>query len=278
MTCYIVDAHQHFWELGRFDYFWMTPERHQLRHSFLPEHLRPLLAQNHVNLTVAVQAHASIEETLWLLELGSAHEFIAGVVGWVDLTAPTLGKQLDKLQRDPKFKGVRHPLEAESDDGWMVKPAVVAGLCELARRGLPFDLVIFPRHLKLLPQLRDLCPNLRLVVDHMAKPPIAKGPLEGWAREIEIASQLPDLWCKLSGMITEADHSGWKVEDLQPYVDQVVSSFGYERLMFGSDWPVCLLAGSYEQVVSSTRHILGPLSAEAARKVWGENAKSFYEL
>jgi len=272
----IVDAHQHFWELGRFNYFWMTPERQVLRRNFLPSDLKPLLRENGVSATIAVQAHASREETRWLLELAATNAFIAGVVGWLDLTDPKLGADLDAIQRHPKFKGVRHPLEAESDDAWMLRPAVVQGLGELQHRGLPFDLVIFPRHLKFIPRLRELCPTLRLVIDHVAKPPILQRTADEWGRHIEGVAQLPGVWCKLSGLITEADHQRWTPDDLRPYVNHVVRLFGYDRLMFGSDWPVCVLAGSYEQVLSSTREALGELNQDDADRIWGGTARTFY--
>jgi L-fuconolactonase len=274
----IVDAHQHFWELGRLEYSWMTPERSALRRSFLPEDLIPKLTESGIGRTVVVQAHPSLDETRWLLELASIHEFIGGVVGWVDLAGPEVGKQLDVFQTHPKFKGVRHPLEAEADDAWMVRQEVVAGLNELTRRDIPYDLVVYPRHLKHIPELRERCPGLRLVVDHLAKPQIAEAKMDQWAAEMRIVSSLPDVWCKVSGLITEADWSKWKVDQLRPYVQLVVSAFGFDRLMFGSDWPVCNLAGSFRAVVNSTRETLGPLSKSDAQKFWGGNASWFYRL
>lgn len=213
-----------------------------------------------------------------MLELATTNGFLAGVVGWVDLTSRELGKHLDQLQRHPKFKGVRHPIEAEPDDAWMLRSDVLVGFSELERRNIPFDLVIYPRHLKYLPRLREKCPRLKLVIDHIALPPIAEKRMDEWDREIEVVAGLPDVWCKLSGMITRADPKSWTADDLKPYVDHVVEQFGYHRLMFGTDWPICTLAGSYQQAVDALREALGPLSPEDAAQVWGESAKECYRL
>ena len=188
-----MDTHQHFWDIDRFEYWWLTPDRKVLRRNFLPEDLKPLLSEAGVDLTVAVQAHNSLEEAHWLLRMASAHDFLAGVVGWVDLTSPNLGRDLDELQQHPKFKGVRHSIEAEPDDAWMLGDAAGRGLAELARREIPYDLVIWPRHVKYLPQLREKHPRLKLVIDHIALTPIATGKLDVWDRDMEIAAHLPDI-------------------------------------------------------------------------------------
>jgi len=274
----VVDAHQHFWDINRFQYWWLTPERKVLRRNYLPADLKPLLAPAGVDATVAVQAHESLRETHWLLELASANDFIAGVVGWVDLTSHDVARDLGALQQHPKFKGVRHPLEAEPDDAWVLSEDVLSGFAELEQRGIPFDLIIWPRHLKYLSRLREKCPRLRLVIDHVALPMLAERKMESWAREMEAVARLPEVWCKLSGMITRADPDSWKPEDLKPYVDHVVRHFGYDRWMFGTEWPICRLAGSYLDVVESLRTVLGPLRDEDGAKVWGGNARKFYRL
>jgi L-fuconolactonase len=278
MKCAVIDAHQHFWEPGRFEYSWMTPEVQGLIRAFLPEHLKPLLVQAGVDRTIVVQAISSLAEARWLLDLASANDFIAGVVAWADLTSPHLGKQLDEFQAHPRFKGIRHQLESEADDTWMLHEDVLAGLRELELRGIPYDLLVRPRHLKYVQAVRERCPRLKLVVDHIAKPPIAEGKIDAWARGIELVSHLPGVWCKLSGMITEAKWDSWTPEDLRPCVTHVVTQFGYDRLMFGSDWPVCTLAGTYQQVVEAIRQVLGPLREAAGRKLWGETAAKFYQL
>ena len=274
----VVDAHQHFGDLERFDYSWMTPQLEVLRRNFMPEDLKPLLSAAGVYKTIVVQAHQSLAEAYWLLELAEAHDFIAGVVAWVGLTSSSLGNDLDGFERNPKFKGVRHLLHDEPDEAWMLRSEVVAGFKELERRGIPYDLRVRPEHLKYVPELRERCPRLNLVIDHIAKPPIAAGKMDDWPQDIEKVAALPNVCCKLSGMITEADWKGWTPRDLNPYVSHVVRCFGYDRLMFGSDWPVCNLAGSYQQVVDALRTVLGPLSTDDAAKVWGRNARQFYQL
>lgn len=278
MKAKVVDAHQHFWDLGRFEYWWLTPERNVLRRDYLPTDLRPLLDEVGVQVTVAIQAHPSLAETAWLLELSEANDFVAGVVGYVDLTSRTVGRTLENLQRHPKFKGIRYPIEAEPDDAWILRNDVLSGFRELERRKIPFDLVIYPRHLRYLPSLKEKCPQLRLVIDHLALPPIAEKRMDGWDRDMEIVAQLPDVWCKLSGMITRADPRNWKPPDLKPYVDHVIEQFGCGRVMFGTDWPICTLAGSYKQAVDALREVLGPISNEHSAMVWGGSARRFYQL
>jgi L-fucono-1,5-lactonase len=274
----VVDAHQHFWDLERLEYSWMTPDLAVLRRNYLPEDLTPLLSAAGVDRTIVVQAHRSLAEAYWLLELAAANDFVCGVVAWAELASPMLAKDLDELQQHAKFKGVRHLLHDEPDDAWMLRPEVVAGLKELERRGIPYDLLVRPQHLKYIPELRERCQRLDLVIDHIAKPLIASRKMDGWAQDIERVAKLPKIWCKLSGMITEAKWNNWTPEDLKPYVTHVVDCFGYDRVMFGSDWPVCKLAGSYERVVDALRTVLGPLSSEINAKVWGRNALEFYQL
>jgi L-fuconolactonase len=273
-----IDAHQHFWDRGRFTYSWMTHQVEVLRRDFLPAHLRSLLGEAGMDRAIVVQAHQSLAEARWLLELAASNEFLAGVVAWVDLTGSNLARDLDELQRNSKFKGVRHLIQDEPDDAWMLRQDVVKGFRELERRDIPYDVLIYPRHLKNVPKLREHCPTLRLVIDHLAKPHIAKHEIESWARDIESVAALPQVWCKVSGMITEADWRTWTPRDLQPYVKHVVQLFGYDRSMFGSDWPVCTLAGWYQQVVDALRECLGPISEAAHAALWGGTARSFYRL
>jgi L-fucono-1,5-lactonase len=277
-TIPIVDAHQHFWDPGRFSYFWMSSAVQPLVRPFLPEDLRPTLSDDGINGTIVVQAISSLEEGRWLLELASANDFIKGVVAWAGLTNPQLGRDLDELQSHPKFRGIRHQIEEEADEAWMVREDVLRGFAEVERRHIPFDLLVKPRHLKHIPVVRDRCPRLKLVVDHIAKPRISEGRFDEWAQELEKVSGLPDVWCKLSGLNTEANWNSWTPDDLRPYVHHIVEVFGYDRVMFGSDWPVCTLAGTYHQVVDALHHALGPLSEPEARKVWYGNASEFYRL
>lgn len=274
----VIDAHQHYWDPGRFEYAWMSPTVQPLVRAFLPSDLRPLLQQTGVHQTVVVQAISSFEEARWLLGLADGNDFIAGVVAWADLRSPQLGRQLDELQKHPKFCGVRHQVEDEPDDDWILRDDVVRGLNEVARRDITYDALVRPRHLNRLPRLRERCPDLRIVIDHAAKPGIAERVFEPWATDIAAAADLPKMWCKLSGMNTEAKWDRWSPADLRPYVTHVVEHFGPERLMFGSDWPVCILAGSYQQTADALRECVGALSPEDQEKVWGATAATFYRL
>ncbi|MGW8179917.1 MAG: amidohydrolase family protein, partial [bacterium] len=264
-----IDSHQHFWQLSRFHYPWLAGAGEVLKRDFLPADLEPLLEAAGVNKTVLVQAHQSVEETIWLLDLAKQNEFIAGVVGWVDLNDCRVGDTLDRLCAEPYFKGVRHVWHDEPNEDWIMQPQVIRGLRELADREIPYDFLTFPSHLKYIPRVLEEVPQLRSVVDHISKPPIASGELEPWRQDLRLISSHPGVHCKVSGMVTEADHSKWKVQDLEPYVGAVVEIFGPERLMFGSDWPVCLLAASYGQVIDAAGKTLAGLSENHKEAVLG---------
>jgi L-fuconolactonase len=273
-----IDAHQHFWELSRFDYPWMPPVPSKLRYDYLPEDLAPVLARNNFDGTVLVQATTDPVETDWLLSLADRHEFILGVVGWVDLTSAKVGSELDRLQKRTKFVGVRHPVENEADDDWLLRSDVVRGLEEVAQRGLPYDLLLRPRHLSLVVELADRIPGLPLVIDHLAKPPVKSGELEPWARDLARVAAIEQVHVKISGLITEADHETWTPDDLRPYVQHAWNLFGPWRCMFGSDWPVCIQAGIWKRVLAGFTQALGPVPKEIRAGVMGENAARFYRL
>ncbi len=266
----IVDAHQHFWQVGRFDYPWMTSDLRVLYRDYLPSG-----PQNGVDQIVVVQASNSVEESRWLLNLADENDFIAGVVGWVDLKSPDVDGQLDELTAHPKFKGVRHLVESEPADDWLVQPVVLAGLQRLATYGLSCDLLVHTRHLPHARAVAEKCPDLRLVIDHLAKPPIARNGFDEWAREFRPLAEYPNMHCKLSGLVTEANWNSWTTDDLRPYVDYALESFGPRRLMFGSDHPVCLLAASYARVLESFQQII---SDEHSKLIFAENARDFYRL
>jgi len=273
-----IDAHQHFLDIHRFQYPWMPPGESPLRRNYVPQDLEPILKRNRFEGSVVVQANTIIEETLWLLELASEHEFVRGIVGWVDLTDPRVGTTLDKFQRHAKFKGVRHLVHDEPDVNWLLRADVIAGLRELARREIPYDLLLRPQHLKIVLGVAEKVPGLRMVVDHIAKPPIATGGMDDWAEDMATVAKIPNVYCKLSGMITEADPRGWKAEHLRPYVAHVLNVFGTERLMFGSDWPVCTLAGSWKEVLAAFTQAIGPQPIEVREKLLGGTAEKFYLL
>ncbi len=274
----VVDSHQHFWDLSRLDYSWMPEDESPLRRDFLPADLRPLIADAGVDRSVIVQAHQSMDETYWLLDLADETDFVAGVVAWVDLADPNVGATLDKLTERRYFCGVRHLWHDEADLGWVVRPDIVRGLRELAARGIAYDLLSRPPHLPFIPQLLKGVPDLRTVVDHISKPLIAEGEIEPWSTDLARVAENPTVMCKVSGIVTEADHENWTPDDLRPYVERVVELFGYDRLMFGSDWPVCTQAATYGQVVSAYREVLGPLSDTDRDAVFGGNAACFYRL
>ena len=274
----IIDSQQHFWQLGRFDYPWMNSSLGVLYRDYFPDQLEPILARNGVGKTVLVQASNSVEESRWLLKLADEHAFIGGVVGWVDLISDDVNRQLDELVSHPKFKGVRHLVESEPADDWLVQPQVLRGLKRLSTYGVSYDLLVHTRHLKHIQKVVDACPDLKLVVDHMAKPPIAKGAIETWRQELRQVAANANIHCKLSGLVTEANRTSWTTGDLRPYVDCALELFGSSRLLFGSDHPVCLLAASYEHVLESFRELLTELSADEQERIFARNAAEFYRL
>jgi L-fuconolactonase len=236
------------------------------------------LRENGVAQTVLVQASNSVAETRWLLSLAEQHPFIAGVVGWVDLAGQDCDRQLEELTAYPKFKGVRHLVESEPDDGWLTQATVLRGLRALSSRGLSYDLLVHTRHLRHVKALIESCPELRLVVDHLAKPPVKSGERQEWERALREVAAFENVSCKLSGLVTEADHASWRTEELRPYVECALTLFGPRRLMFGSDWPVCLLAASYAQVLESFQRLLEDLSEDEKACIMGANATEVYRL
>ena len=274
----IIDAHHHLWDLTKFDYPWIAPEWTQLRRNQLPADLKREIDAAGVDRTVLVQTQHSLDETRWFLDLAEANDFIAGVVGWVDLTDPALDRVIDEFASRPKLVGIRHVTQDEPDVNWIVREDVLRGLSILDKRGLAFDLLFFPQHLRHAPALARRFPNLRMVIDHLAKPPIKTGKLSGWDADLRSAAQHPNIYCKLSGMITEADWRNWTPADLKPFIAHAIDCFGFDRLMFGSDWPVCLLAGSYQQTLDALRQATGPLSLSEQNQLLGLTATRFYGL
>jgi L-fucono-1,5-lactonase len=277
-TAGIIDSHQHFWQVGRFDYPWMSPEVAVLYQDYLPAALEPILKRSGVTKTILVQASNSVAETRWLLDLADQFHFIAGVVGWVNLQAADVGAQLDEFGARAKFKGVRHLVESEPQDDWLIQPSVLNGLHILGARGLTYDLLVHTRHLRYAKAVARDCPELSLVVDHMAKPPIASGEIKAWANEIKELAANQNVSCKLSGLVTEASRTTWRVEDLKPFVDVALECFGPKRMMFGSDWPVCLLAATYERVMEAFQTLLADLSDEERHGIFAGNAARFYRV
>ena len=278
---WVVDAHQHFWDPSAAHYPWMTDELAPIRRRFGPEDLRPLLAACGVDRTVLVQTRASLAESREFLATAARTDFIAGVVGWVDLTAPDVRAQLAALRASPEGRwlvGIRHQAQDESCPRWLLRADVRRGLEAVGECGLVYDLLVTTRELPAAVQVaRDLC-DLRLVLDHIAKPPIRTRTLQPWADALAPLGECANVSCKLSGLVTEADWRTWRPDDLVECVRRAFSWFGEDRMLFGSDWPVCLLAGSYAAVLSALRYALGDLSSAAQAKIFGGNAVRTYRL
>ncbi len=273
-----IDAHQHFWQLGKFDYVWLGPKLGILQADYGPDDLEPNLQNYHLDGSILVQTVSSLDETKWFLQLAEEKSFIRGVIGWVDLTSRDVGEVLDELGTHPRFVGIRHQVHDEVDDQWLIRDEVMRGLGELAKRNIPYELLIRPEHLGVSLKMAKILDGLPLVVDHIAKPAIAEGQWDDWANGIKGLAGCHTVSCKLSGMITEADNEHWKPKDLRPYVKHVVDSFGPERCMFGSDWPVCLLAGSYDQVVEALNRCLEGYSSLEIDAIFGNTAARIYRL
>ena len=275
-----IDAHHHLWRLAEpFDYRWLNaPELASIRRDFLPEDLADHLAKAGVDASVVVQTQHDVRENHWALALADKHPFIAGVVGWVDLASPSCEAQLLDVIEHPKFVGVRHITQDEPDDDFIVRVDVLRGLRILERHHVPFDLLFHVRHLRHVETLARALPDLPLVIDHLAKPRIKAQRFEEWLPLIRAAARFPNVCCKLSGMVTEADWQRWTVNDLAPYVHAALDLFGPGRLMFGSDWPVCELAASYAQVHQALVDALGPISDNERTLIFGGTATRFYGL
>ena len=272
-----VDSHQHFWDIDRLTYPWMPEGDNVLRRSYLPEDLAPHLERAGVSKTVVVQAQMTMAEADLLFDLAASADSIAGVVAWVDLTDENVGATLDRMQEMPKFVGVRHQVHDEPDERWLLRDDVVRGLLELERRDLAYDLLLRPPHLKHILELADRVPDLHMVVDHIAKPEIADGRMEPWAEDIAKVAEKPGMYCKVSGMATEANPATWQAE-IRPYVTHVIECFGFDRLMWGSDWPVCLLVDGYEAIKDGAVAAVGDIGPDDYAKLMGGNAATFYRL
>ena len=273
----IIDAHQHFWQPDLFAFFHCGPGMEVLAQHHTPQDLRPLLDRAGVNRTVLVQTYTNLAHTHDFLAIADANDWVAGVVGWVDLTDPGVGDTLDALRGHPKFVGVRHIWHYEEDPAWQVRDEAIRGLRELGKRGVPYELLVKDYNWPYIPRVATAVPDLPLVIDHIGKPNIAQRQWEDWVAAMASAAAFPQMYCKLSGMITEAG-GNWKPADLKPYVEKTIDLFGVDRVMFGSDWPVCLLAGSYGDVLGALQECIAGLSAAEKAKVLGENAKRIYKL
>ena len=276
----MLDCHQHFWKMDRGDYSWMGPQVAPLLRDFLPDDLRGEMRRAGVSRTVVVQAAQTEAETDFLLALAAETDFIAGVVGWLDLEAADFPEKLARYRSNPLLVGLRPMLQELDDDAWILRPQVLANLKRIAVAGLGFDLLTFNRHLPYVIEALQQTPGLRAVIDHVSKPAIGAGPTDpafaGWASNMQTVAGLANVCCKVSGMVTEAS-ADWALEDFRPYIDVVANAFGPQRLMFGSDWPVCTLAASYAEVHNLARVLLGShFGPEEMSQLFEGNAARFY--
>ena len=273
-----IDAHQHFWKYNEERDSWITDEMSVIQRNFLPEDLRPILAANHIDGSVIVQSDQSKEENVFQLANALQHDFVKGVVGWVDFQAENISDQLDYYQEFKKMKGFRHVLQGEKQRDFMLRPAFMQGISKLENFGYTYDILIYPDQLQHTIAFVKSFPNQRFVLDHIAKPYIKDKKIDDWQSQISELAKNENVWCKVSGMVTEANWSAWKKDDLAPYLNAVVEAFGTQRLMYGSDWPVCLVAASYEQVVGLVRDFFSTFSKTEQEAIFGENAIKFYNL
>ncbi|MCF0070898.1 amidohydrolase family protein [Dyadobacter sp. CY261] len=272
-----IDSHQHFWIFDEERDSWITPDMQVIRRNFLPEDLWPVLKANKVDGCVAVQASQTDSETEFLLHLAEANDFVKGVVGWVDLRADNLYDQLERYSQFEKLKGFRHVAQGQPE-GFLLQPDFIKGVGQLVAFDFTYDILIYQNQLQEAFNFAVKLPNVHFVLDHIAKPLIKAQEIQPWADDIRRLAELPNVHCKVSGMVTEANWMHWEKSDFRPYLDVVFEAFGTERIMYGSDWPVCLVAGEYEGAKGILTDYLSMFSDDEVRDVMGNNARRFYNL
>lgn len=273
-----IDSHHHFWKYSAQEYGWIDDSMARIRRDFLPSDLESELRQAGIDGAVSVQARQTIEETAFLLDLADRHDFLRAVVGWVPLIERDVAEALDRFRSNPKLRGVRHVLQGEADDRYMLREDFNRGVALLAERNLVYDILIFERHLPQTLQFVDRHPNQTFVLDHIAKPRIKDNMLSPWQSFIVELAHRPNVYCKVSGMVTEADYQAWTPEQLRPYFDTVLSAFGAKRVMFGSDWPVCLVACEYGRWAEIVRGWIAELSQAEQDRILGGSAAEAYGI
>lgn len=272
-----IDAHQHFWKYSPVSHAWINEEMKAIRRDFFPEDLEPLLQAQTIQGCVAVQADQAEDENHFLLSLASQNHMIKGVVGWVDFRANNLDERLQFFRQFSKLKGFRHVVQGEPK-GFLEDKRFIEGVKKLANYGFTYDLLIYHYQLEEALEFVSQIPNVKIVIDHIAKPPIKSGDISTWKSDITVLGRYENIVCKISGMVTEADWKQWQYEDFTPYLDTIFETFGPARIMYGSDWPVCLVAATYQQQFSIVQQYLSRLSSSEKQMVMGENAKTFYNL
>lgn len=273
-----IDSHQHFWKYNPVKDAWITNEMNILQRDFLPEDLHSLLQHNNIDGCVAVQVDQSETETDFLLQLAKENDIIKGVVGWVDLRADNLEERLDYFSENKKLKGFRHIVQAEPEDDFLLREDFCNGIKKLANYDFTYDILIFPKHLKNAVAFVKKIPQQPFVIDHLSKPNFKKGDFSQWEKDIRSIASFPNVYCKISGMVTEADWKNWEENDFEYCLDVVTEAFGINRLMFGSDWPVCLLAATYQETANIVHRYYSKFSLTEQEKFWSKNAIDFYHL
>lgn len=273
-----IDAHQHFWKFDPVRDSWIDDSMKVIQRDFLPDDLEPVLLKNGFDGCVSVQSDQSSAENMFHLQLADQYGFIKGIVGWVDFQAADIEDQLSAYRKFGKLKGFRHVLQGEKQRDFMLRPAFKRGISHLQRFGYTYDVLIFPDQLAYVLEFVRSFPDQPFVVDHLAKPYIKRGEIVQWRKDITQLAQFNHVYCKVSGMVTEADWSSWRPGDFKPYLDAVTEGFGTERIIFGSDWPVCLVAAGYEDVVDIPAQYYSSFSKDEQQAIFGENAKRFYNL
>jgi L-fuconolactonase len=274
-----IDSHQHYWHFNTADYGWMGENMSVIKRDFLPADLLPELKSIDFDGSVAVQARQSLQETEWLLQLSDAYPHIKGVVGWLDLQSERAEEQIAAFARHPKAVGVRHVIHDEEDIDFMLRPAFIRGVKLLEKYNLAYDILIFPKHLtNTIEFVKQFSDKQTFVVDHIAKPLIKDGIVSPWKEDIAALATFPNVYCKLSGMVTEADWNTWTPENIHPYLDVVMEAFGPERILIGSDWPVCLVAGKYSEVMQVVIDYISTFSEKEQALMLGENAVKAYKI
>jgi L-fuconolactonase len=272
-----IDAHQHFWSYNQREYDWIDETMASIRRDFLPADLKPQLEHTGFEGSVLVQVRQTLDETRWLLELAEKNPFILGVVGWVDLRSPRVRADLESFAGKSKLVGIRHIVQAEPDD-FLLDADFLRGIAVLEEFDLAYDILIYTKHLSVAAEFVKRFPRQRFVLDHLGKPPIKSGAVDLWASGIRELASFPNVYAKVSGLVTEADWQAWKPEDVRPYLDVAFESFGAKRLMIGSDWPVCTVAASYARVVNLVKDYMSNYAAEDREAVLGGNAANFWRL
>ena len=272
-----IDAHHHAWKYNQATYSWIDESMTAIRADFYPEQLLPSLERNGVIGTVLVQSDQSPADNQFMLSLVKANPFIKGIVGWIDLVAPDLDEQLSEWKDEPLMKGFRHVAQAEPDD-FLARPEIIRGIEAVGLFGFTYDILIKPPQMAAALQLVKSLPDQPFVIDHIAKPYIASGEIAAWKNDMKLLASCPNVCCKVSGMVTEADWKNWKSIDFRPYLDVVFEAFGTNRLMYGSDWPVCLVSASYDEVIGIASEFIHNFSAEEQQAFWHDNAVNFYSL